>query len=280
MPILTQEPHQTHLQSILPSNISQRSSNSSGSRPAPLVNHQSWRGRKRSRSPSTSPVASMERMWRPWSGVTMAGSGEGVGAGIGNLGGEQRQRAFAFGGESFGSASSYASGVGLVVPVDQPSHGESSISQTGISVQELGRSTSSFRTITSETRISISELDHATSATSRPHRSRVPMTSNPQSNSLDVRDIKHPQPQPSDVPISGLRRGTRDVVPVWDVNASINNQRMEEPESGMPRALETTTVEPMRKDVDTREPEETENPHYLLTNAVLRDLVSPALASC
>jgi hypothetical protein len=210
----------------------------------------------------------------------MAGSGEDVGIGIGNVGGEQRQRAFSFGGESFEIASSYASGVGLVVPMDQPSRGGSSRSDTGSIVEKLGNGTSPSATTTPETGINISELS-ALSATSRPRRSRVPSTRNPQSNSLDVRDIKHPQPQSSDVYINGPRRGN-DVVPVWDVNTSTNNQRIEQPESGVPRVDSTSgdSMQSMRKDIVTGEPEEMENSHYVLTNAVLRDLVSAAFASC
>jgi hypothetical protein len=211
----------------------------------------------------------------------MARDGEDVEAGSGYVEGEKRQRAFAFGGESFGSASSYASGVGLVVPMDQPSSGGSSRSDTGSIVGELDNGTYPSATTTSEIAINISELS-APSATSRPHRSRVTSTRDLRSNLSDVRSIEYPQPQPSDVLIIEPRRVT-SVVPVWDVNASIDNQRIEQHRSGMPRAVDAMSgdfMQPMRKDVDIREPEETENSHYVLTNAVLRDLVSPALASC
>lgn len=275
MPILTQDPPRRTLQRL--QNLLSQPPSCTGSSPPALtkIDHQSWRGRKRSRSPSTSPVVSTERTWRPWSGVAAAVERQELLGGSNDVSGYQRHRAPDGFGGSFGgfgadnllSANSYASGVGLVAPKDWNSSEETSIAAEISSISVDGFN------------------DDATSAiTPHLHRSTDISTRTPSdSSSVGARDVKVPSTSRL---LSGPLEAYKisDVVPVWDVNASRDNHRIASSGSRMSpsRAVKTETAVETMSSMGTCVLDcgagDMENSHYVLTNALLNDLVSTSLS--
>lgn len=266
---------QQHLQNLLlQSSVSHKSSPPALTR----IDHQSWRGRKRSRSPSTSPVTLTERMWRPWKGAAEAsGEREGWGRGVGTTtqGRWENSSSFAREMEGFGGdlTRSYSSGVNLVIPSDPPRQTTSSIAleSGGIGVNRIHNDASS------------------SAITPRLGRSSHTSGQMPLKGShARPQDINHSHPTESSTDLSGRPidrgSGTADVVPVWDINASRDGRRSRSSGShtASSRAMKSKTLATGTGGSEGDVPHEignSPNPNYVQTNAILHDLVSARITA-
>lgn len=261
-------------------NLLSQSAPSLNSSPPALtrIDHQSWRGRKRSRSPSTSPVTLTERMWRPWKGAGKASSEqEGWSRGVEATIQGRWVNSSSFGRkmEGFGGdlTRSYSSGVDLVIPLDPPRPQTSSIAMesvgNGINRIHNDPSSSAFTP-----RLGRSSHTSGQMPLKRSH--------------AGSQDINHSHSTESFTDLTGrpVHRGSgsADVVPVWDINASRDGRRSRSSGSyaAASRATKRRTLAAGtggdRGDVP-HEIGDPPNSNYVQTNAFLHDLVSARITA-
>lgn len=282
MPILTEDPRRlTHPHNLsFPPLLSQttpiiRSHSSARATPNPAritPRIETWRGRKRSRSPSTSPVGSPERSLKRWSGVRNVERGPsrertGIAAdGMERLDQESRYQQRQ---SPEGADDGYAvrSGVQLVLPTE-----EEPANQPTRTVDEMNANLPidhEYRPRSSKRKASLPSIPSSTPHL-RSHDDAPKVKRTRFKGSLEHHC--------SSASIFDAHTAPEQEVPVWDVNKSLEISR-----GGahggcaglLPRADSADVGEGGREDAS----KDLENGYYVSSNMMLRDLVSASPVS-